>query len=310
MPLLLATWTFGLPAASAAWSSLAAGGSALDAVESACRYAEADLSNHTVGVGGLPDRDGHVSLDAAVMLSPARRGGVCAVRSVAHLITLARRVMERTPHVLLAGEGADQFARELGIGAAELLTAESAKLWQDWRAQHPRGAVEGQPFANFEESRPAAAAAARDPNKHHDTIGVLALDAGGTLAAGCSTSGLPWKLPGRVGDSPIIGHALYCDPAAGAAVCTGHGELVSSVCAAFLAVETLRRGAPPRDAATEPLTRIRRSYAGQLTDRDQVAIIVLTPAGDFTSASLRPGFKLAVRSEEQNELIEPEVIVG
>jgi N4-(beta-N-acetylglucosaminyl)-L-asparaginase len=214
-------------------------------------------------------------------------------------------VMERTPHVLLAGEGADQFAREQGIEPAELLTPESRKLWQEWRAAHPQGAIEGQPFANFEESRPAT-----NPNKHHDTIGVLALDRSGTIASGCSTSGLPWKLPGRVGDSPIIGHALYADPSAGAAVCTGHGELVSGVCAAFLAVETLRRGAPPRDAATEPLTRIRRSYAGQLTDRDQVAIIVLTPAGDFTSASLRPGFKLAVRSEEQNELLEPEVIVG
>jgi isoaspartyl peptidase/L-asparaginase-like protein (Ntn-hydrolase superfamily) len=212
--------------------------------------------------------------------------------------------MERTPHVLLAGEGADQFAREQSIPSADLLTPESRNRWQEWSAQHPQGKVEGQPFANYEESRPSA----RGPNDHHDTIGVLALDAAGTLAAGCSTSGLPWKLPGRVGDSPIIGHALYADPAVGAAVCTGHGELVSGVCAAFLAVETLRRGASPRDAILEPLTRVRRSY--QLTDRDQVAIIVLTPDDRFASGSLRPGFKLAVRSESQNDLLEPDLIIA
>jgi isoaspartyl peptidase/L-asparaginase-like protein (Ntn-hydrolase superfamily) len=290
---MLATWSFGAAALEAAWPGLIApGGNALDAVEAACRHAEADRENHTVGVGGLPDRDGHLTLDAAVMLSPAQSGAVCAVRGYPHPISIARRVMACTAHKLLAGAGAEKFAAEQGFKRARILTAEARRHWAKWKTVQAIG-----PIPNIEEAR----------NAHHDTIGVLALDASGVLAAGCSTSGLAFKLPGRVGDSPIVGHGLYAEPNVGACVCTGHGELVSGVSGAFLAVELLRRGATPLDAAGEVLRRIQNSYS--LTERDQVGIIVLNESGVFAGAGLRPGFKIAVRTVESAELLDPEFVL-
>jgi L-asparaginase/N4-(beta-N-acetylglucosaminyl)-L-asparaginase len=289
MPQMLATWSFGRPAIAVGWDALLAGGSALDAGEAACRFAEADLGNPTVGVGGYPDRDGNVSLDAAVMLSPARCGGVCAVKSALHPITLARRVMEFSPHKLLAGAGADQFATEQGMETGTLLIETSQQRWREWKtSQTPASAV-----ANIEET--------------HDTIGVLAMDNSGTLAACCSTSGLAWKLPGRVGDSPIIGQGLYAEPGVGACVCTGRGELATGVCGAFLAIETLRRGGAPRDAVVEVLQRINASY--DLRDNDQVGLIVLAASGQFSTGSVLPGFQVAVRSPHRDELLPPEVVL-
>jgi len=287
---MLATWSFGQPAIAAAWPRLSDGGSSLDAAEAACRCAEADLGNPTVGVGGYPDRDGHVTLDAAVMLSPAKSGAVCAVRSALHPISVARRVMEATPHKLLAGAGADQFASEQGLETGNLLTESSKKKWLEWKAAHkPAG-----PILNIEE-------------KHHDTIGVLAVDASGALAACCSTSGLSWKLPGRVGDSPIIGHGLYAQPGVGACVCTGLGELVSGVCGSFLAVETLRHGGTPVDAVHEVLNRVANSY--DLTEQAQVGVIVLHADGGFSTGSLRPGYQTAFRDGHRNEMLQPEIVL-
>ncbi len=307
-PILLATWTFGLAAIESAWPALAApGGGALDAAVAAALHAEDDLANPSVGVGGLPDRDGTVSLDAAVIVSPAFRGAVCDVRAFPNPVLIARRVAERTPHTLLSGRGAEAFARAEGFAPAELLTPDSRRLWEAWRDRRdaapdaPADAA-GLPVANFEEN-PKSAAAAGDPNAAHDTIGVLARDAAGTLAATCSTSGMPWKRPGRVGDSPVVGHGLYCDPAAGAAVCTGHGELVSAVCGAFLAVDTLRRGGSPQAAADAVIDRVLASFS--LTDRDQIGVIVLAPDGTHAAASLRPGFQYAVRDPRRAELLTP-----
>lgn len=289
-PLILATWSFGKAANASAWNDLAAGGSALDAVETACRHAEADLENPTVGVAGYPDRDGNVSLDAAIMLSPAKSGGVCAVRTALHPITLARRVMERTPHKLLAGEGADQFAAEQGLEIGALLTESTRQKWLEWKAKQSQPVH--RPVLNIEES--------------HDTIGVLALDSSGTLAGGCSTSGWAFKLPGRVGDSPIVGHALFVDPGIGCCVCTGHGERVMGVCASFLAVETLRRGGMPVDAVSEVLKRVAGSY--KLTDQDQVGMIVLNAQGQYSTGSLRKGYQTAVRDRQRDQLDSPEVV--
>ena len=305
-PILLATWSFGVRAIDAAWPTLIdAAGGALDAVEVAGRYAESDLSNHTVGTGGWPDRDGNVSLDAAVMLSPAVRGAVCDIRNYAHPISIARRVAEKTPHTLIAGRGAEAFAAEQGFSTSDLLTEPARQRYDQWLAERdtPPNAA-GRLIPNFEE-HPVAHAG--DRNDVHDTIGVLALDPNGTLAAGCTTSGLPWKLPGRVGDSPIIGHGLYCDPHVGAAVLTGHGELVSGICGAFLAVELLRHGASPFDAARGVIERLHASF--DLSERSQVGIIVLAADGSFSSASLRPGFKVAVHSREQCELTNPDLVL-
>jgi N4-(beta-N-acetylglucosaminyl)-L-asparaginase len=287
---MLATWSFGRPAISSAWEALLAGGSALDAGEAACRFAEADLGNPTVGVGGFPDRDGNVSLDAAVMLSPARCAGVCAVKQVLHPITLARRVMERTAHKLIAGPGADQFAREQEIETGSLLTETARTRWLEWKASRSVSS----PIANVEE-------------ENHDTIGILSLDNNGTIAACCSTSGLAWKLPGRVGDSPIIGQGLYADQGVGACVCTGHGELVAGVCGSFLAVETLRRGGSPADAVMEVLKRIAGAY--EIREFDQIGVIVLAADGRFSTGSLRAGFQIAVRDRERDLLQSPEVVL-
>ena len=289
-PLLLATWSINHPALTAAWPALSTGGTAVDAVESAIRFAESDPRNATVGVGGSPDRDGTVSLDAAIMLSPSRTGAVGSVRRALHPITVARCVMERTPHYLLAGEAADQFAIEQGLETGELLTESSRRRWQEWRASNSIT----RPIANIEE-------------QNHDTIGVLAIDSNGTLAAGCSTSGLAWKLPGRVGDSPIIGQGLYADPSVGACVCTGHGELAAGICASFLAVETLRHGNSPTDAVRQVLSRIKENY--QLTDQDQIGLIVLSHIGHFSTGSLRPGYTTAVRTADRDEAIEPELVL-
>jgi isoaspartyl peptidase/L-asparaginase-like protein (Ntn-hydrolase superfamily) len=300
-PLILSTWTFGKRANDAAWPALSTGGSALDAVETACRDAESDLENHTVGVGGYPDRDGTVSLDASIMLSPSRCGAVAAVRRFPHPISIARKVMERSPHVLLAGEGADDFAESLGFTPQPLQTDESYAAWKKWRDKHVLAMknIEDRPLPRIRRSG--------EEHEFHDTIGVLAIDSAGTIAGACSTSGYAFKVPGRVGDSPIVGHGLYVDPDHGAAVATGRGELVMGVCGTFLAVEALRRGADPLDAGTEVLQRIADSY--ELTDDDQVGLIVLARDGTWAGVSLRTGFRIAVRTADVDELREPEHVL-
>lgn len=303
MATLLSTWSFGQAANAAGWAKFGDGGSALDAVEAACRDAEADLANPTVGVGGLPDSSGRVSLDAAIMLSPARRGAVAAVRRHPHPITIARRVMETTPHVLLVGPDADDFADRQLLEPALLLSESSKKAWEGWMKENV--ARTGHPFAatmaNIEELGYGSAAPVNEAN--HDTIGVLGLDDEDVLAGGCTTSGLAFKMPGRVGDSPIIGQGLYVDPKVGAATATGHGELVMSVCGSFLAVERLRMGDSPLDAAKVVLERIAEHHA--LTDDDQIGLIVLGRGGEWGCASLRAGFRVAVRTEGRDELVGP-----
>jgi N4-(beta-N-acetylglucosaminyl)-L-asparaginase len=194
------------------------------------------------------------------------------------------------------------------------LTDAARRHWRKWRAEHLAAghAVDaaGHPMANFEADAAFAehpVASPSERNEYHDTIGAIALDAHGTLAAACSTSGLPWKIPGRVGDSPIVGHGLYCDPGVGACVATGHGELVSGVCGAFLAVESLARGTRPIDAAMLVLRRIADRFA--LTERDQIGLIVIDAAGEYGSASLRPGFRVACRTQAGASLLEPESVL-
>jgi isoaspartyl peptidase/L-asparaginase-like protein (Ntn-hydrolase superfamily) len=203
--------------------------------------------------------------------------------------------MEETKHILLAGEGAERFAIEQGLKREDLLTPETKKAWEEHRRAQPEAR---EPIRNVEEL------GLGDREQNHDTIGALALDSRGTLAGACSTSGLRFKLPGRVGDSPIIGHALYVDPDVGAAVTTGHGELVMGVCGSFLAVETMRRGGSPIDAGMQVMERIAKAF--KLTDQDQVGIIVLARDGDWRGLSLRPGFRVAVRTKDRDELVEPD----
>ena len=283
-PIMLSTWTFGEKANQAGWPYLIGPpGSSLDAVEQACRAIEADPQVMTVGYGGYPDRSGQVTLDASIMLSPARCGAVCHVRRFMHPVSIARLVMEKSPHVMLAADGADRFAESHGMEPNDLRTGQSQAAWKKWIEEH------------------------LPHNKSHDTVGVLARDSAGQIAGACSTSGLPFKLPGRVGDSPILGHGLYVDPEHGAAVATGSGELMMGVCGSFLAVELIRRGASPLDAAAEVLRRIIDGY--ELRDEHQAALIVFSASGKWSSAALRPGYRTAVRTPTRSELVEPDRVM-
>ncbi len=316
-PILLSTWSFGMQANEAGWPRLGGpDGSPLDAVEAACRRIESDAGNRTVGKGGYPDRSGQVSLDAAVMLSPARCGAAAYVRRFEHPVTIARLVMEKTPHVMLVGDGAERFAKLHGLTPADLSTEPSREGWRRWIEEHPEAAADNErgylPPANVEQigldggtsapPHPAVPPQERLPhNRTHDTVGVLAQDAAGVPAGACSTSGMAYKVPGRVGDSPIIGHGLYVDPPAGAAVATGTGELVMGVCGSFLAVERMRHGATPAEAAEHVIRRIDASYA--IRPEHQVGLIVLAPDGTWAAAALRPGFSVAVRTPDRDELV-------
>lgn len=323
-PLIVSTWSFGKRGNDAAWPALASGGSSLDAVEIACRAIECDPDVDSVGYGGLPDCSGRMSLDGCIMLSPSRCGSVCAVRRFMHPVSIARRVMEKTSHIMLAGEGAEAFAEAEGFHPAELLSPAAQQAFEQWQVQ--RGVIDqsrdrtlvspaasplpfdrdpgrGKLFSSALEQPPIDESAWR----HHDTIGVLAIDSRGEMAGACSTSGTPYKLPGRVGDSPIIGHGLYVDPPHGGAVATGTGELIMSVCGSFLAVEFLRRGATALDAACLVLRRIVEHH--DLQPHHQVALIVMQSSGVWAGAALRPGFKISCRTCASDEICDPHEVI-
>jgi N4-(beta-N-acetylglucosaminyl)-L-asparaginase len=311
-PIILSTWSFGQKANAAGWPVLAnPNGTSLDAIEQACRAVESDLEVTSVGRGGCPDRAGEVSLDASIMQSPSRCGAVCCVRHFEHPITIARKVMEQLQLVLVAGDGADRFAVRQGLTPVNLLTDSARAMWQKWVAEHPDAQCmdDAGRFtpANHEEYCAVGDDESLPHNQYHDTVGVLAIDSRGTLSGACSTSGLPFKVPGRVGDSPIIGHGLYVDPKRGGAVATGKGELVMGVCGSFLAVELMGRGASPADAARDVLNRIVESY--ELVEEDQAAIIAIDPTGRWSAAALRSGYRTAVRTSSRDEMAEPDCIL-
>ena len=270
-PLILSTWSFSLPIIEAEFSKLTTVGSALDVVEACAIAAELDESIDSVGYGGLPDREGRCTFDAAVMTSPHESGSVCGLERHLHPVTVARLVMERTEHKMLVGSLADDFADSHGIESSESILSDRAKAkWERWKKSNQ----DATPPAPYDHGHGELFGS-------HDTIGTIAIDAGGTMAGSCSTSGMAWKVPGRVGDSPIIGHGLYVDPLRGAASATGHGELISGVCGSFLVVELMGRGAQPEDAIHDTLARLAQCWP--LTEEHQVAFIACTPDGTFRS---------------------------
>jgi N4-(beta-N-acetylglucosaminyl)-L-asparaginase len=279
-PIVISTWPFGMPANEAAWGLLRAGGAALDAVEAGITFCEDDPGVDSVGWGGLPDSAGEVTLDASIMDDTGRCGAVACLHRVRHAIRVARLVMEFTPHVMLAGESATRFALDHGLHQTNLLAPQAGKAYDEWR-QHE------------EESR----------NEGHDTIGMLAIDSHQRLAGGCSTSGLAYKLPGRVGDSPIIGSGLYVLAGVGAAAATGRGEEVIKVCGSFSVVENMRRGLEPREAIAEVLKEILRRHQGRA--EADVSFIALRADGAYAGMTLRPktNFRYAVISDGAKRLI-------
>lgn len=280
-PVIASTWGFGRACNAAAWSVMQEGGTALDACEQGARTAESDPENTTVGLGGLPDRDGHVTLDACIMDHDGRAGSVCFLQGLEHPVSVARLVMERTPHVMLAGEGARRFAVEQGFVERDLLTDRARREWIEWRKESRY-----EPRVNPE---------------RHDTLGILAIDGSGRLAGACTTSGMAFKMHGRVGDSPIIGAALFVDGRVGAATATGHGEHVMRTLGSFLVVELMRQGRSPQDACEEAVRRI-ASDPDRSPDRIQVGYIALAADGRLGAFSVQPGFQYAVRDGRRDEV--------
>ena len=280
---LLSTWDFGAAANAAAYARWKAGGSLIDALEAGAQVTEADASNHSVGLGGYPDRDGHVTLDAIIMDDRGHVGAVAALEDILHPISVARRVMEKTPHTMLVGEGARQFALEQGFTTTKLLTPEAEAAWREWlkTAQY-------KPVANIENQRGSAL--------DHDTIGMLACDAQGRLAGACTTSGMAFKLHGRVGDSPQAGCGLFVEAGVGAATATGVGEEVTRIAGTARVVASMRAGMSPMAACREAVTHIAKLRGDAVKDA-QVAFLAVDRAGRTGAFALQPGFTFAVTDQ-------------
>lgn len=278
LPLVIATWDV-KNATAKAWETLQEGKSALDAVEQGCRIEEANEKGQSVGKGGLPDRDGNVTLDACIMNKEGNCGSVVYLQNITHAVTVARKVMEDTPHVMLAGKGAEQFAVSIGLKHENLLTEASKKAWESWKEKS-----EYKPIINIE---------------NHDTIGMLAIDKNGDISGACTTSGLAYKMAGRVGDSPIIGSGLFVDNEIGAAVATGLGEEVVKTVGSFLIVELMRQGKSPQDACEEAISRIVNKPNSDYKNF-QVGYIAINKRGETGYYAIHKGFSMTKYQDEQN----------
>ncbi len=292
-PVVVSTWDFGKAANAAAWNVLSRSGRALDAVEAGVRVPEADETNQSVGYGGLPDRDGRVTLDACIMDEKYNCGSVMCLEHIKHPISVARLVMEKTPHVILAGEGALRFALANGFKKENLLTPAAEKAWREWLKTS-----EYKPVANIENQlyQPG-----KDPmpggKDNHDTIGMLAIDAQGNISGACTTSGLAYKMQGRVGDSPVIGAGLYVDNEVGGATATGVGEEVIRIVGAHLIVELMRQGHSPQAACREAVERIIKRNPARAKEI-QVGFLALNKKGEYGAYCLQKGFTYAVRNQQ------------
>lgn len=282
-PVVIATWGPNLKANAAAWEVLSKGGRALDAVEAGVRVPEADPNDTSVGYGGFPDRDGNVTLDACIMDEFGNAGSVSFLQYIMHPVSVARRVMEKTPHVMLAGEGALRFALSEGFPKENLLTDTARKAWEEWKKKS-----EYKPQINVE---------------RHDTIGMVAIDARQRIAGACTTSGLAFKMHGRVGDSPVIGAGMFADDEVGGAAATGLGELVLRTLGSFLVVEEMRRGAHPQKAVETTIRRIARKYPEQVKD-NQVGFIALDKKGRHGGFGIHKGFNYVLYQRGENKVYE------
>ncbi|MFZ9661132.1 MAG: N(4)-(beta-N-acetylglucosaminyl)-L-asparaginase [Chitinophagaceae bacterium] len=299
-PIVISTWDFGVKANEVSWQTLLRGGSALDAVEKGINLIEEDEKNQTVGIGGLPDRDGHVTLDACIMDHLSNCGSVTALENIVHAISVARRVMEKTPHVMLTGDGALQFALQQGFEKRNLLTPESEKIWKEWLKSsnyQPRKNIENELF-----DRSSTIVPMPGGKDNHDTIGLLTMDQNGNISGGCSTSGMAFKMRGRIGDSPIIGAGLFVDNEIGGATSTGVGEEVIRCSGSHLVVELMRQGYSPEEACKKAVMRIVRKSPSR-SKEIQVGFLAMNKKGDYGSYALQDGFTYSVRTAEGSKVI-------
>ncbi len=279
-PVVVATWN--VPNSTAkAWEVLNAGGNALDAVEKGVMEEEADVNNQSVGKGGRPDRDGNVTLDSCIMDKNGNCGAVVYLQNITHAVSVARKVMEDTPHVMLAGLGAEQFAYEKGFSKENLLTEKSRQEWLEWKKTSKY-----EPIINIE---------------NHDTIGMLAIDKNGDISGACTTSGMAYKIGGRVGDSPIIGAGLFVDNEVGGATATGVGEEVVKTVGSFLIVELMRQGKSPQEACEEAVNRIVSKNDNY--KNFQIGYLAINKKGETGSYCIQSGFTYREYSEEGHKNI-------
>lgn len=285
-PIVISTWNHGLPANEAAWKILAKGGYSLDAVEAGVRIPEADPEVITVGYGGIPDASGKVTLDACIMDEKGRAGSVSYLEHIKHPVSVARFVMEKTPHVMLSGKGALEFALDNGFKKENLLTPKMKEAWKRWKKEKREFSAK----INIENQL----------LENHDTIGMLAIDKNGLISGACSTSGMGYKMPGRVGDSPIIGAGLFVDGEIGGAAATGTGELVMKTLGSFLVVEMMRSGMAPAEACEQAVKRIAKKIPDY--ENHQVGFIALNRQGEYGSFCIQPGFNFAVKTNNATVL--------
>jgi N4-(beta-N-acetylglucosaminyl)-L-asparaginase len=289
-PIVISTWNHGLPANEASWEILSKGGNSLDAVEAGVRVPEADPEVITVGYGGIPDAEGKVTLDACIMDEMGRAGSVACLEHIIHPISVARLVMEKTPHVMLVGKGALEFALDNGFKKENLLTAKMKEDWKKWKKEKREFSTK----INIENQL----------LENHDTIGMLAIDKEGRISGACTTSGMGYKMPGRVGDSPIIGAGLFVDGEVGGAVATGTGELVMKTLGSFLVVELMRNGKTPAEACEEAVKRIAKKIPDY--KKHQVGFIALNKLGEYGSFCIQPGFNFALKTDTETQLKDAE----
>ncbi len=277
LPIVIATWNVANSTAKA-WEVLQEGKSSLEAIEQGCMVEEANAEGQSVGLGGLPDRDGNVTLDACIMNKEGNYGAVVCMQNIIHPISVARKVMEDTPHVILAGKGAEQFAVSTGFKRENLLTEASKKAWEKWKETS-----QYKPIINIE---------------NHDTIGMLAIDKNGDISGGCTTSGLAYKMAGRVGDSPIIGSGLFVDNEVGGATATGLGEEVLKTVGSFLIVELMRQGKSPQEACEEAIKRIIKKSPN--FENFQVGYIAVNKNGETGAYAIHEGFYTTTYQNNEN----------
>jgi N4-(beta-N-acetylglucosaminyl)-L-asparaginase len=271
-PVFLATWVHGKPAVDRAAEVFKAGGSVLDGVEKGINVPESDPNVTSVGYGGLPNAEGVVELDAAIMDGTRHRAGsVCNLHSIKNPISVARQVLEKTRHTTLAGDGAFRFALRMGFRPEQLLTPESLKKWLEWKANPHHETFWITP-------------------DNHDTIGFVATDGKGHMVSGCSTSGLAWKIPGRVGDSPLVGCGVYADDNAGAASATGDGDLMTNYCTSVSIVHLMARGASPQEACVELLQHMVKTVP---SNKDgECCVLAMNNRGEIGAASMKSSYRL------------------
>ncbi|WP_019988777.1 isoaspartyl peptidase/L-asparaginase family protein [Rudanella lutea] len=305
-PIVVSTWDSGKTANNGAWPVLQKGGSALDAVEQAGIFIENEPSC-CVGLDGNPDRDGYVTLDACIMDHQYNCGSVVFLERIKHPISVARKLMETTPHVMLAGEGAQQFAVANGFALEpQKLSADAERTYRQWLKKSeykPIINIENQPRPKPDRkgNGPFAPSYFDDGTPNHDTMGTVALDAAGNLSGMCTTSGMAFKMRGRIGDSPIIGAGLYVDNEVGAVTCSGQGEEVIRMCGSHLVIEFMRQGKSPEEACRLAIERIVKRDVNRAKEF-QVGFIALSKAGEIGAYSVQPNFSYTVMADGINNV--------